>query len=139
MTGNHDDELDAIDLSMIVMIIMNFNSYASLARYFFNSFCFVLLFFPFFYTKLYIRDKCKLYFIFIAVSKLSVKTFKTRTAHFVFSLRIFLSAQVVITSITALDMFKNFCLVLRLLFADSLVPKFNFNKRKKAREKSGKW
>ena len=130
MTGNHDDELDAIDLRMIVMIIMNFNSYASLAILFIVTFLIhsALFFcsFLFFYTKLYIRDKCYLYFIFTAVSKLSVKTFKTRTAHFVFSLRIFLSAQVVITSITALDMFKNFCLVLRLLFADSLVPKFHF-------------
>ena len=130
MTGNHDDELDAIDLRMIVMIIMNFNSYASLAILFIVTFLIhsALFFcsFLFFYTKLYIRDKCYLYFIFTAVSKLSVKTFKTRTAHFVFSLRIFLSAQVVITSITALDMFKNFCLVLRLLFADSIVPKFHF-------------
>ena len=130
MTGNHDDELDAIDLSMIVMIIMNFNSYVSLAILFIVTFLIhsALFFcsFLFFYTKLYIRDKCYLYFIFTTVSKLSVKTFKTRTAHFVFSLRIFLSAQVVITSITALDMFKNFCLVLRLLFADSLVPKFHF-------------
>ena len=38
MTGNHDDELDAIDLSMIVMIIMNFNSYASLAILFIVTF-----------------------------------------------------------------------------------------------------
>ena len=130
MTGNHDDELDAIDLRMIVMIIMNFNSYASLAILFIVTFLIhsALFFcsFLFFYTKLYIRDKCYLYFIFTAVSKLSVKTFKTRTAHFVFSLRIFLSAQVIVTSITALDMFKNFCLVLLLLFADSLVPKFHF-------------
>ena len=130
MTGNHDDELDAIDLSMIVMIIMNFNSYVSLAILFIVTFLIhsALFFcsFLFFYTKLYIRDKCYLYFIFTTVSKLSVKTFKTRTAHFVFSLRIFLSAQVIVTSITALDMFKNFCLVLLLLFADSLVPKFHF-------------
>ena len=61
MTGNHDDELDAIDLSMIVMIIMNFNSYVSLAILFivtfFNSFCFVLLFFPFFlHETIYTRQ-----------------------------------------------------------------------------------
>ena len=33
--------------------------------------------------------------------------------------------------ITALDMFTNFCLVLLLLLAGSLVPKFTFSKRKK--------
>ena len=33
--------------------------------------------------------------------------------------------------ITALDMFTNFCLVLLLLLAGSLVPKFNFSERKK--------
>ena len=38
MTGNRDDELDAIDLSMIVMIIMNFNSYVSLAILFIVTF-----------------------------------------------------------------------------------------------------
>ena len=32
--------------------------------------------------------------------------------------------------ITALDMFKNFCLVLLLLLAGSLVTKFNFSERK---------
>ena len=34
-------------------------------------------------------------------------------------------------SITALDMFTNFCLVLLLLLAGSLVPKFTFSERKK--------
>ena len=34
-----------------------------------------------------------------------MKTFRTRTVHFVFSLRIFVSVQVVITSITAPGMF----------------------------------
>ena len=62
MTGNHDDELDAIDLGMIVMIIMNFNSYVSLAILFIVTFLIhsALFFcsFLFFYTKLYIRDKC---------------------------------------------------------------------------------
>ena len=33
--------------------------------------------------------------------------------------------------ITALDMFTNFCLVLLLLLAGSLVPKFTFSERKK--------
>ena len=33
--------------------------------------------------------------------------------------------------ITALDMFINFCLVLLLLLAGSLVPKFTFSERKK--------
>ena len=56
MTGNHDDELDAIDLSMIVMIIMNFNSYVSLAIIFIVTFLIhSALFFPFF-TRNYIYE-----------------------------------------------------------------------------------
>ena len=41
-----------------------------------------------------------------------------------------------ITSITAPGMFKNLCLVLLLLFADSPVPKFHFQLKKKKLEKS---
>ena len=44
---------------------------------------------------------------------------------------IFVSAQVIITSITALGMFTNLCLVLPLLLASSLVPKFHFQLKKK--------
>ena len=52
---------------------------------------------------------------------------------------IFVSAQVIITSITALGMFTNLCLVLPLLLASSLVPKFHFQlKKKTARWRSGK-
>ena len=41
--------------------------------------------------------------------KVYVKSFKTWTHHFVSPLRIFVSAQVIITSITALGMFTNRC------------------------------
>ena len=61
-----------------------------------------------------------------------MKTFKTWTVHFV-------PARFIATSITALDMITNLCLVLLLLFAVSLVPKFHLNQQKKATEKSGKW
>ena len=44
---------------------------------------------------------------------------------------IFFSAHVMAMLITALDMFTNFCLVLLLLLAGSLVPKFTFSERKK--------
>ena len=68
-----------------------------------------------------------------------MKTLKTRTVHFVYSLRIFVSTHVIITSIAAPGMFANLCLVLLLLFADSPVPKFHFQlKKKKTREKSRK-
>ena len=49
----------------------------------------------------------------------SVKTFKTRTVHFIFSLSLFVCACVVITSITALGMFTNLSLVLLLLLVGS--------------------
>ena len=44
---------------------------------------------------------------------------------------IFVSADVMAMLITALDMFTNFCLVLLLLLAGSLVPKCTFSERKK--------
>ena len=64
--------------------------------------------------------------------KLSVKTFKTRTVHFVFSLRIFVSVHVIITSITAPGMFTKLCLVVLLLLPGSLVSKFHFQLTKKS-------
>ena len=57
-----------------------------------------------------------------------METFKTGSVHFVFSLRIFVFVHVRITSIIALGMFTNLSLALLLLFADSLVPKFNEKK-----------
>ena len=47
--------------------------------------------------------------------QLSVKIFKTRNVSFDFPLRIFVSAHVLITEITAPGMFTNLCLVLLLL------------------------
>ena len=47
-----------------------------------------------------------------------MKTFKTQTVHFVFSLRIFFSAHVIVKSVTALSMFANLCLVLLLTFSE---------------------
>ena len=105
---------------------MNFNNCASLVIFFiilvlfYSVFVFeheaiytirVLAVFDVYYRKLTIE--------------LSVKTFKTRTVHFIFSLSLFVCARVVITSITALGMFTNLCLVLLLLLVGSLVPKFH--------------
>ena len=66
-----------------------------------------------------------------------MKTFKTRTAvHFIFSLKIFVSANVIIMSITALCMFTNLFLVVLMLFADLPIPKFHFQLQKKRLGKS---
>ena len=76
-----------------IMIRMNFNSDA---RLYFSSFPFLFL-----NPKLYILNKSQLYLIFITARKLAiklnVKNFKTRTVHFVLSLRIFVSAHVTVT------------------------------------------
>ena len=50
-----------------------------------------------------------------------MKTFKTQTVHFVFSLRSFVSVHVIIEQVMALGMFTNLCLVLLLLVAAALV------------------
>ena len=60
---------------------------------------------------------------------------KTLTVHFVFSLRIFVSAYVIITSITAPGMFANLCLVVLLLFVDSEI---HFQLGKKLEKSHGK-
>ena len=65
-----------------------------------------------------------------------MKTSKTRTVYFVFSLRVFVSAHVIITSIAAPGLFKSICLVLLLLLDGSLVPKFHFQLTKKKPERS---
>ena len=122
-----------------VIISMNFNSYASLSIFIIIP---VLLFC--FWTRNYIyytSVRCVwLSLSYVSLqSNWSVKTFKTRTVRFVFSLRIFVSAHVIITSITAPSTFTHLCLVLLLLFTDSPVPKFHFQwKKKKIREKSKK-
>ena len=76
------------------MISMNFNSYASLVIFFIIPVLFLI-------TKLYLLYECWLCLIFITAHKLaiqlSVKTSKTLTVHVVFSLRIFVSAHVIIT------------------------------------------
>ena len=76
---------------------------------------------------------------FICNTSVSCVWFKTRTVHFVFSLRIFVSAHVLITSITAPGMLTNLCLVLLLLFADSPAPKFHFQLKKKKEKKKNRW
>ena len=67
----------------------------------------------------------------VSLQSKGVKTFKTQTVHFVYSSRIFVSAHVIKTSITALDMFTNLCLVLLSLFAALPVPQFHFQLKKK--------
>ena len=75
------------------MIYMNFNSYASLVMFFM-----IPAWFYFILEHETIYAIRVLSMIFIAVRKLTislgVKTFETRTAHFIFSLRIFVSAHV---------------------------------------------
>ena len=113
-----------------VMISMHFNSYASLAIFFIIP---VLFSFVFQHETYYTNVSC-VWFLLSYVSlqsELSVKTLRTRTVHFVFSLRIFVSAHVIITSITAPGMFTNLSLVLLLLFADSPVAKFRFQLKEK--------
>ena len=77
------------------MISMNFNSYASLAIFFIISFFFC---FVFEHGTLY-TIRVLAVFDCITVRKLAidlgVKTFKTWTIHFAFSLRIFVSAHVI--------------------------------------------
>ena len=106
-----------------IMIRMNFNSDA---RLYFSSFPFLFL-----NPKLYILNKSQLYLIFITARKLAiklnVKNFKTRTVNFVLSLRIFVSAHVTVTKITASGNFANLC---------SLVPKFHFQLTKEKLERS---
>ena len=84
-----------------------------------------LFYFVFEHETYDILYECQLCLIFIAARKLtiklSVKTLKTRTVHFVSSLEIFFFPHVTITSITALGVFANVCLVLLLLLAGSLV------------------
>ena len=63
-----------------------------------------------------------------------MKIFKTRNVYFVFPLRIFVSAHVLITYIMAPGMFTNLCLILLLLLAGSLQFRnftFNYQKAKK--------
>ena len=61
----------------------------------------------------------------ILLIQLSMKTIKTWTVHFFFSLRIFISTHVIIISITVLGMFTNICLVLLLLPASLLSKNCN--------------
>ena len=138
MTGDRHDELAALDHSMIAVALTLSWLVCILTvmpvRLYFSSFLFCSLLF--FNTKLYIyyTSVSCVWFLLSYVSlqsELSVKTLRTRTVHFVFSLRIFVSAHVIITSITAPGMFTNLCLVLLLLFADSPVPKFRFQLKEK--------
>ena len=56
-----------------------------------------------------------------------LKTFKTRTVHFTFSLRIFVSAHVVIAQITAPSMFANLCWVFCRYLSAHLFRNFTFS------------
>lgn len=55
-----------------------------------------------------------------------MKTFKTRTVYFVFSLELFVFAHGITTSVAALDIFTNVYFVLLLLLVGQLIPKFHF-------------
>ena len=118
------------------MIRMNFNSYVSLAILFiipvlfcFVLFCSVLFCFVFEHETVYTTQVLAVFDFYYRVQACNLTECEniqnSRTLPFDFSLMIFVSAHVVITSITAPGMFTNLCLVLLLLSADSLVPKFH--------------
>ena len=118
------------------MIRMNFNSYISLAILFiipvlfcFVLFCSVLFCFVFEHETVYTIQVLAVFDFYYRVQACNLTECEniqnSRTLPFDFSLMIFVSAHVVITSITAPGMFTNLCLVLLLLSADSLVPKFH--------------
>ena len=115
-----------------VMIGMNLNSYATLAI-FFHHFCFafehettwttrVLAVFDFYYRT----QACNLS---------ECENHENLNCPFRFPFEDFVSAYVIITSITAPGMSANLCLVVLLLFVDSEI---HFQLRKKTREKSRK-
>ena len=125
MTGDCDDELAPWtqhdrSRSDTGMINMNFNSYASLVILFIIP---VLLYFVFDHETMYTYTWFFLPYDWRKPWKLGLSIS--------FFGGIFVSAHVTITSITALDRFINLCLVLLLLFADSLVPKLHFQLTKK--------
>ena len=133
MTGERHDELAAINLNMIVVALTPswFIWILTIMPVwlYFSSFLFCSVLFCF---------RTRSYIYYTSVSCVwcllpSVKTFKTRTVHFIFSLSLFVCARVVITSITALGMFTNLCLVLLWLLVGSLAPKFHFQLTKKSR------
>ena len=128
MTGDRRDELAAVHYDNIrsytVILSLKFNSYASLAILFIISFslCFV------FEHETSYTTRMLAVFDFITVRKraikLSVKTFIIRSVHSKF--------HVIITSITAVGMLINLCLVLLLQFSGLLVPIFHFQWMKKS-------
>ena len=74
---------------------------------------------------------CKPYYSMYWNDNPSVKAFKTRKVHLVFSLVILVFAPVIISSITTIGMFSNHCLVLLLLLVGQLsVQKFDFQLKK---------
>ena len=103
MTGDRNDELAAMDLNTIAVALtpswlLRILTAMPIWQCFSSFlFCFVL----FLSTKLYMLNECLLCLIFITITKLtiklSVRTLKAKTFHFVFSLRIFVSARVIIT------------------------------------------
>ena len=114
-----------------VMISMDFNGYASLAIFFLSPYCFFYFVFEHETIIYYKRVSCVWFLLPY------VKTFKTRTVHFVYSLRIFVSAHVIITSITVcLQTFvRFFCCICRLACSEiSLSIKEKKKLRKSPRE-----
>ena len=136
--------------SNTVMIRINCKSYASLVVFFiildffvFVCFCFFLFFF-FEQEPIYTIRVVAVFYSYYRrpVSLQSNREWKPSTLGMFISfpfLKIFLFAHVIITEITAFGMFTNLCLVLLLVRADSLIPKFQFQLMKKPGEKSWKW
>ena len=141
MTGDRHDEPAAMDLSPILAALRSSWLVWILTVKpvcIFNDSCFVLFCF---WTRncIYYASVSCVWFLIPCVSchsTVSVKIFKPRTVHFVFSLRIFVFAHVLLAyNITALGMFTNLCLVLLSQFADSLVPKFHLQLTKKSQRR----
>ena len=141
MTGDRHDEPAAMDLSPILAALRSSWLVWILTVKpvcIFNDSCFVLFCFWTRNCIYYVSVRC-VWFLIPCVSchsTVSVKIFKPRTVHFVFSLRIFVFAHVLLAyNITALGMFTNLCLVLLSQFADSLVPKFHLQLTKKSQRR----
>ena len=132
-------ELAAIDRNRSrydpVIICMNFNSYASMVIFFITPVFFLFCFWK--RNFIYYTSVSCVWFLLPWVSLQS--NFQTRIVYFVFPMRIFVSAHVIITSIRAPGMFQTFvwffCCYSAACFS-RISLSINGNK---GREKSEKW
>ena len=110
MTGDRHDDLAAFDLNLTLSWLVWTSTVMLVWLYFSSPYCFFYFVFEHETIIYYKRVSCVWFLLPY------VKTLKTRTVHFVYSLRIFVSAHVIITSITeCLQTFvRFFCCICRL-------------------------